>query len=64
MNPAPKPGQVWQSTDPRDGDRSLIVEWVGPFHVEARNVKTCRLSRISVWRMTHSLGRRGYRLLV
>ena len=64
MNPTPRPGQVWQSTDPRDGDRSLVVTHVNDTWVFVKNVKTGRHSSIATWRMMHPLGDRGYRLLL
>ncbi len=64
MNPKPIPGQVWQSTDLRDNGRSLVVTHVNGPWVFVKNVKTGRHSTIAVWRMMHSLGTRGYRLLL
>lgn len=63
MNPMPKIGQVWESTDPRDGGRRVAVAYVGPRLVSVRNVDTRRLSTILLRRMTRSLGKRGYRLI-
>ena len=64
MNPEPMVGQVWQSTDPRDGDRSLLVTHVNDTRAYVRNVENWRRSSIDIWRMTNSLGKRGYRLLL
>ncbi len=63
MNPEPRPGQVWQSTDPRDCGRSLLVTHVNNVLVFVKNVDTGRHSSIMTRRMRRSLGRRGYRLV-
>ncbi len=64
MNPMPATGQVWESTDTRDGGRLLFVAYVGTIYVSMRNTTTGRRSFIQMWRMRRSLGDRGYRLVV
>ncbi len=63
MNPTPKAGQVWESTDPREGGRRIVVDFVSKNFAYVQNVKTHLPSTILVRRMTRSLGRRGYRLV-
>ncbi len=62
-NPEVRIGQVWQSTDPRDGGRQMIVESFGPLYAYMKCVATGRRSTIKKHRMRYSLGGRGYELV-
>ncbi len=63
MNPEPRPGQVWESTDPRDGGRRVVVDFVSEHYAYVRNTETRLPSTILIRRMTRSLGKRGYKLV-
>lgn len=63
MNPEVRIGQVWRSTDTRDGDRRMEVTSFTPHYAYMKNLTTGRRTRISLSRLGHSLGDRGYRLL-
>ena len=69
MNPIPAVGQLWESTNPRDQDvmtgyrRRMEVVAIADPYAFLRNVKTGRLTRISFYRLTYSLGGRGYRFI-
>ena len=58
-----KVGQVWRSTDPRDGDRQMVVTHASDVLVFLKNLKTGRHSSIDPRRMQSSLGGRGYKLV-
>jgi hypothetical protein len=59
----PRTGQVWESTDPREGGRRVVVDFTSEHYAYVRNTKTNLPSTILIRRMTRSLGERGYRLV-
>jgi hypothetical protein len=56
-------GQIWESTDPRDGGRRFkIIRLPAPAVVECQNLVIGRVTTILMSRL-RPLGKRGYRLV-
>ena len=58
--PEPAVGQVWESVDPREFRRRMEIVRIDGEYAHMKNLKTGRMTRIHLHRLTHSLGRRGY----
>jgi hypothetical protein len=55
------PGQLYESTDPRDGGRRVEVTEIFAGEVAVRNIRTGRTSYIRKQNLCSTLGNRGWR---